>query len=191
MILRHPPDPHQSCAETSQRRDLGIRWAAGGRTTLSNRSQPRSQEACNFPDALRSRIHVIEIPGDVMPASVTAAIVWTVSVGILMLGTAPAANAGLVGTSEYLATQARQTEVDAVTALLQREDVRDRLLDYGVESERLTERLAGLTTAEIAELHAGIEEHVAGGDVLALAGAVFVVLLILEVVGVTDVFSGL
>jgi len=50
-------------------------------------------------------------------------------------------------------------------------------------------RLAAMTPEERAQLNARIDEMPAGGDVLVLIGAVFLVLLILELVGVIDIFK--
>ena len=50
-------------------------------------------------------------------------------------------------------------------------------------------RLAALSQDEIASLADQIEQAPAGGDALAVIGIVFVVLLILELVGVIDIFK--
>jgi hypothetical protein len=53
-------------------------------------------------------------------------------------------------------------------------------------------RVRGLTTAELLALESRIEQQVAGaGDALTLIGAVFLVLLILELLGVTDIFKSI
>ena len=43
--------------------------------------------------------------------------------------------------------------------------------------------------AELLELVNGIENQVAGSDGVAIVGAVFIVLIVLELVGVTDIFK--
>ena len=48
-----------------------------------------------------------------------------------------------------------------------------------------------MTTAELLELESRFDEQVAGGDALGVIGAVFLVLLILELVGVTDIFKSI
>ena len=53
----------------------------------------------------------------------------------------------------------------------------------------MVERLNGLSHAELLELEGQLDSQVAGGDIIGLIGAVFVVLLILELVGVTDIFK--
>ncbi len=51
------------------------------------------------------------------------------------------------------------------------------------------ERLNGLSTAELMALEGRLDSHLAGGDAIAVIGVVFLVLLILELVGVTDIFK--
>ena len=113
------------------------------------------------------------------------------SVAIVCLGFASSAGAGVVTTAEALATTERAAQLDRIDSLLAREDVREQLLAYGVEPDAVASRLASLSNTEIALLHDNIEQQVAGGDALALIGAVFLVLLILELVGVTDIYKSI
>jgi hypothetical protein len=51
------------------------------------------------------------------------------------------------------------------------------------------ERIAALTDEELALLATELESQPAGGSLLGVAGVVFIVLLILELVGVIDIFK--
>ncbi len=70
-----------------------------------------------------------------------------------------------------------------------RDEVRAQLEGFGVESSMAAERAAQLSDAELQQLAMNIDSQPAGGSALAVVGIVFVVLLILELVGVTNVFS--
>jgi hypothetical protein len=59
----------------------------------------------------------------------------------------------------------------------------------GVEQAAIDGRLAALSEDEIASLADQIQTAPAGGDFLAVVGVVFVVLIILELVGVIDIFK--
>jgi hypothetical protein len=59
----------------------------------------------------------------------------------------------------------------------------------GVDPAGIEGRLDALSEAEIAALAGQIEQAPAGGDALAVIGIVFVVLIILELVGVIDIFK--
>lgn len=112
-----------------------------------------------------------------------------VSVAIMTLGFVPVANAGVVTTAETIAASDRDARIDDITSLLVRADVAEQLVAYGVEPADVTSRLAALSDSEIALLHENIETQIAGGDALGIIGAVFLILVILELVGVIDIFK--
>lgn len=98
--------------------------------------------------------------------------------------------AGMVGTEQLTAADARATQVAQVQDFLARADVRAQLERWGVAPELAAERVAALSNAELQMLAQRISEQPAGGDsALAIIGIVFLVLLILELVGVINVFS--
>ena len=68
-------------------------------------------------------------------------------------------------------------------------DVQDQLVAMGVDPAAIEGRLAALTESELALLADQVEQAPAGGDALAVIGVVFLVLVILEVVGVIDIFK--
>jgi hypothetical protein len=99
------------------------------------------------------------------------------------------ARAGMIGTQQMMETLEKENSVERVRPLLGTEKVRDQLLAMGVAPEEIEGRLAALTSAEIAQVEQHLDAMPAGGNVFALVGAVFVVLLILELVGVTNIFT--
>ena len=112
-----------------------------------------------------------------------------ISVSIICMGFAQAAPAGMIGTAYLLEDESRAASLSSIELVLAREDVGRQLEALGVEKAMIMERLDGLSNAELLELEGQLESQVAGGDILALIGAVFVVLLILELVGVTNIFK--
>jgi len=124
-------------------------------------------------------------------ANPTRLIASLVSVALIALGFMPAAHAGVVSTGDLLSAEARQTRISEVDALLQRADVREKLVHYGVSPESVAARVQGLSDSEITELHTAIDQQVAGGDALTVVGVGFLVFIILEIVGVTNVFSSI
>jgi hypothetical protein len=116
------------------------------------------------------------------------ACVALLSAGLIGLGMQAPASAGIVGTAEALAA-ARPEARDLVGATMARADVRAELSRMGVDAAAVEGRLAALSEAELATLAGQIEQAPAGGDALAVIGVVFVVLIILELVGVIDIFK--
>ncbi len=63
------------------------------------------------------------------------------------------------------------------------------MIGLGVNPSDAQARVAALTDSELQALDQRIESMPAGGDVLAVIGIVFIVLLILELTGVINIFK--
>jgi len=102
-------------------------------------------------------------------------------------------HATLVGTADILATQEADMARDKIKAFMAREDVVNQLQAYGVEVEEAQARVDTMSAEEIQLLSEKIDQMPAGGDalgfLLAVAVIAFVVLIILDLTGVTDVFT--
>ncbi len=117
------------------------------------------------------------------------ACVAVVSLSLLSLGMQAPAVAGVVSTAEAVAAARGENPRAVVDAALARADVRGKFAELGVDAADIEGRLAALSDEEIAALADQIESAPAGGDALAVIGIVFVVLIILELVGVIDIFK--
>ena len=117
------------------------------------------------------------------------ALLRLVSVSIVCMGFAQVAPAGMIGTAYMLEDESRAASVSRIEILLARGDVARQLEAFGVDQALVVERLNGLSHAELLQLEGQLDSQVAGSDIIGLIGAVFVVLLILELVGVTDIFK--
>jgi hypothetical protein len=113
------------------------------------------------------------------------ACVALVSLGIVSLGLQTPAVAGV----DAIAAARDQDPRAQVDATMARADVREQLAALGVDPAAIEGRLAALSDEEVATLAQQIESAPAGGDALAVIGIVFVVLIILELVGVIDIFK--
>jgi hypothetical protein len=100
-----------------------------------------------------------------------------------------AAFAGVISTQQYLTSVDREATLARIDAVLAREEVQSKLEQYGVDPVAAEERIAALTDQELELLATELESLPAGGDLLAVVGIAFVVLLILELVGVIDIFN--
>jgi len=111
---------------------------------------------------------------------------------ILFLGLTPAAEARLIGTQEALQKTQREEQLTRINSVLLRNEVQEQMVAYGVEPKDVKDRLAVLTDEELRQLANRLQDMPAGGDsVLAVVGIIFVVLIILELVGVTNIFTKL
>ena len=110
-------------------------------------------------------------------------------VNTALLGVPGTAMAGTVGTHAMLQMETRQAKVDELQQAMLRDDVRQALVALGVTPEAAQERIATLTDQELLALEQQIDTLPAGGSLLAVIGVVFVILLILDLTGVTNVFT--
>jgi hypothetical protein len=125
--------------------------------------------------------------------SVRNALIWSMCLNLISLGCMPAANAAVIDTPLF--SQAvnqglsRTATIDRINGLLAQDSVRKQMVAFGVDPLDAQARVAALTDSELQTLDRQIGALPAGGDVLAVIGVVFVVLLILELVGVINIFK--
>jgi uncharacterized membrane protein YtjA (UPF0391 family) len=112
-----------------------------------------------------------------------------VAVSVGMAGLVQTASAGIVGTRAVMMQVERAETVARVQAALDREAVQAQLVARGVDPAVAVGRVAALTDEELRYLDGRLAELPAGAGVVEIVGVVFVVLLILELVGVTDIFK--
>lgn len=111
------------------------------------------------------------------------------TVCVLNMGMMSAASAAIVDTSALVATD-READLGAIREQLARAEVQAQMQQMGVDASAVEQRVARLNDRELHRLAADMRNAPAGGDgLLALIGAVFVVLLVLEVTGVIDIFK--
>lgn len=113
-----------------------------------------------------------------------------VSLAIASLGFAQVANAGIIGTNQVVQSAEHSAQIEKLQTLIASEQVSAQLVALGVDPAWAAERVASLTPEELAGLDGQLEQLPAGGNVLAVIGIVFVVLLVLEVTGVINIFQG-
>ena len=110
------------------------------------------------------------------------------SVTILNMGIAGAAQAAIVDTAALVTTD-READLGVVRAALDRAEVRAKFQDMGVDSTAVERRIASLNDRELHKLAVDMQNAPAGGDAVWIVGAVFIVLIILELTGVIDIFK--
>lgn len=116
-------------------------------------------------------------------------LVLTLIAQMVWVGFLPAAQAGLVATEAALALEQREGRLERINAALLRDDVRTEMLRLGVAPSQVQERLASLTDQELQRIEGELDSLPAGGNVAAVIGIAFIVLIILELVGVIDIFK--
>ena len=116
-------------------------------------------------------------------------VIYIVCLAMLNLGSPLVAQAELIGTLQAVEASTRAQDLATVSSALARDQVRSQFVALGVDPAQVETRVAALTDSELRTLAGKISEAPAGADALAIIGIVFLVLLILEAVGVIDVFK--
>jgi hypothetical protein len=117
-----------------------------------------------------------------------AAAVSVLAVAVTNMGVMNAAQAGIVATSVIAHTD-RDGDLATVRTQLDRAEVKTQMEKMGVDAANVDQRIAALNDSELHSLAKQMQDAPAGGDVIAIIGVVFLVLLILELVGVIDIFK--
>jgi hypothetical protein len=129
-------------------------------------------------------------PMSLSPGKKSVAVVLVVS--LLWLGMPPLARAAVIPTDTLIELEETGRLPSAVATMLARADVRAEFLTLGVEPRDVESRLAALSPSELQRLDDRLTALPAGGDGLfVLLGVILVVLIVLEVLGVTNVFTKL
>ena len=101
----------------------------------------------------------------------------------------PAAHAGMVGTEAVVNAAQTQQYRERLHSALNRDDVQAQLLARGVDPTQVQARVDSLTDEELQTLATNMDQLPAGGD--SIIGAlvfIFIVLLITDLLGLTNIF---
>lgn len=121
----------------------------------------------------------------------------TVSASLVIATTALSlpspAVARVVGTEEVVraesAAPGTPIDRDTLRTMLERDDVRRQLQSLGVDPRAARERVDALTDAEIERIAGRVGQLPAGGSsIIGVLFAVFVILLVTDILGLTKVF---
>ncbi len=108
------------------------------------------------------------------------------SLSLLMLPLGSAQSA-MIGNSQLL-DGSTNTDRNTLLQTLDREEIRARLTQLGVDPEAVKVRVSQMTPQEVATLNQRMADLPAGGDALGVILVIFVVFIITDAVGATDIF---
>lgn len=108
---------------------------------------------------------------------------------LIWSGLATQVSAAMIQTQDMLAIDARQERIESIHGELARDEVQQAMIQLGVDPQEAHLRVASMSDQELVQLEQQLDSLPAGGGFFGVVGVVFVVLLILELVGVTDVFT--
>ncbi len=109
--------------------------------------------------------------------------------GVLALSLhGPAARAAMVTTDQIVSAEQSQQDRAKLHTLLAREDVKQALSARGVSTSDIQARVEAMTDQEVHALSSKLDQLPAGGSTLGTLVLVFVILIITDIMGWTDIF---
>lgn len=94
----------------------------------------------------------------------------------------------LISTQSVLAADRAGADRERINEILARADVQDQLVKQGVDLDEVEARVASLSDAEAQQMAEQLEQLPAGAGVVGALFAVFIILLVTDILGLTDVY---
>lgn len=115
----------------------------------------------------------------------STAIFLSILLALMPLSTAQAAMIG----NDQIVNQGQAHQMrDNLKQQFEREPVQRQLQAWGVNPDHIKSRIDSLTDAEVARINQQINDPEAGGDVLGILLTIFLVFVITDLIGATDIF---
>lgn len=98
------------------------------------------------------------------------------------------AQAAMIGNQQIINQNLSYQTRDSLQQLLDQDAARQQLQDWGVSSDQIRSRIDSLTEAELARINQQVGDLNTGGNVLGILLVIFIVFVITDVIGATDIF---
>ncbi|WP_447957776.1 PA2779 family protein [Vreelandella sp. EE7] len=123
-------------------------------------------------------------------ASLSALLILALVVTSLpVMASSNSASTGMVSTQSMLASDQAGSDRQRINDLLARADVQQALVGQGVDPSDVQARVAALSDSEAQQMAERLDELPAGASgVVGTLFAVFIILLITDILGLTDVY---
>ena len=108
----------------------------------------------------------------------------------LLLALAPMipAQAAMIGNEQVFNQHQQGQTRDSLQQLLQQQSARQQLQALGVSPDLVKDRIDSLTDSELARINRHVDTLDAGGNILGILLVIFIVFVITDVIGATDIF---
>jgi hypothetical protein len=110
---------------------------------------------------------------------------------VFNLAFAGVANAGILSSSDIVTAEQVQLDRAQLKSLFARADVQDKLIAMGVDVAAAQARVDTMSEQEIQQMTASMDEMPAGAGFVEALVLAFLILVVLEVTGVTDVLPNI
>ena len=115
----------------------------------------------------------------------TLCLLLSLSLIVLPIGPAQAA---MISNGQIIGEVQAELDRSDVLQILEREHAKQQLKALGVSPEMVKERVSHMTDHEVAQLNQHLADLPAGGDVLGVILILFIVFIITDMLGATNIF---
>ena len=98
------------------------------------------------------------------------------------------AQAAMVNTGDVVAAASQQATQAQVLAVLDQDEARNTLLSLGVDPADVEQRVHDMSPSELQAFSQQVDEMQAGGSAVGVIILVFVILIVLDLLGTTNIF---
>ena len=98
------------------------------------------------------------------------------------------AQAAMIGNEQIINQSQSQQTRGSLQQLFEQDTARQQLQAWGVNPEQIQDRIDSLTDSELARINQQVDTLDAGGNVLGILLVIFIVFVITDVIGATDIF---
>ncbi len=98
-------------------------------------------------------------------------------------------HAAMVTTNSAIQTQQVQMDRAQILDLFAQDNLRNQLTQMGIDADQASDRIASMTDAEIMQLNERLKDMPAGEGVGSVLLIVFIVFVITDMLGATDIFT--
>ena len=98
------------------------------------------------------------------------------------------AQAAIIGNDQIVNQDLSNETRDGLQQLFEQESAQQQLQEWGIKPVQIKSRIARLTDAELARINQQVNDLHAGGDVLGILLVLFLVFVITDIFGATDIF---
>ena len=109
------------------------------------------------------------------------------SLSLIVLPIGPA-QAAMIGNGQIIGEVQAELNRSDVLQILERAEAQQQLMALGVSPEVVKERISHMTDQEVAQLNQSLADLPAGGDVLGVILILFIVFIITDMLGATNIF---
>jgi len=98
------------------------------------------------------------------------------------------AQAAMIGNQQIISQHQSQQTRDSLQQLFAQQAAQQQLQAWGVSPDQIKNRIGSLTDTELARINQQANDLNAGGNILGILLVIFIVFIITDVIGATDIF---